>query len=92
MTLVRSIAFAIAFYLATALFLVLGSPLLLAPRSWAMAALRAHARTCLWLLRWIAGTRLEVRGRDKLPAGPFRAWAEQILARAATDAATRQPG
>ena len=71
MTLVRSLAFAIAFYLATALFLVLGSPLLLAPRSLAMAGLRAHARTCLWLLRWIAGTRLEVRGLEKLPSGPF---------------------
>ena len=68
-TLLRSAVFAAAFYLVTAAFLVLGSPLLLAPRSWAMAGLRAHAWTCLWLLRWIAGIRLEVRGRDKLPAG-----------------------
>ena len=71
MTLLRSIAFGVAFYLATALFLAFCSPLLLGPRSWAMAALRAHARTCLWLLRRIAGTRLEVRGREKLPTGPF---------------------
>ncbi len=69
MTMLRSAAFAIAFYVATALFLVLGSPLLLAPRSWAMAGLRAHARTALWLLRLIAGIRIEVRGRDNLPDG-----------------------
>ena len=69
-TLVRSGVFAIAFYVVTAVFLVLGSPLLLAPRSWAMAGLRAHAWTCLWLLRRLAGIRFEVRGRDKLPPGP----------------------
>ncbi len=34
-----------------------------------MAALIAHARTCCWLLRVIAGTRIEVRGRQHLPAG-----------------------
>ncbi len=66
----RSITFAIAFYITTALFLLLGSWLLLAPRSWAMAGLRAHARVSTWLLRVIAGTSMEVRGRDKLPAGP----------------------
>lgn len=70
-TVVRSAVYAVAFYLTTALFLVLCSPLLLAPRSWAMAALKAHARTSLWLLRIIAGTRLEVRGRQNLPPGAF---------------------
>jgi 1-acyl-sn-glycerol-3-phosphate acyltransferase len=66
----RSILFAIAFYTVTALFLLLGSWLLLAPRSWAMQGLRAHAIVSTWLLRVIAGTRLEVRGHDKLPRGP----------------------
>lgn len=70
MILLRSVLFAVAFYLATALYLVLGSWLLLAPRSWAMAGLAAHARTCVWLLRSICGTRIEVRGRGKLPPGP----------------------
>ncbi|MGE0626684.1 MAG: lysophospholipid acyltransferase family protein [Hyphomicrobiaceae bacterium] len=69
MTILRSVTYLIAFYLATALFLVLGSPLLLGPRQWAMAGLRAHARACLWLLRVIAGTRMEVRGRENLPTG-----------------------
>jgi 1-acyl-sn-glycerol-3-phosphate acyltransferase len=65
----RSIVYALAFYVATALFLVLGSWLLLAPRSWAMEGLRLHGLFCVWLLKVICGTRLEVRGREKLPAG-----------------------
>jgi 1-acyl-sn-glycerol-3-phosphate acyltransferase len=47
--------------------------LLLAPRSWAMVGLKLHARTCCWLLKVIAGTNMEVRGRDWLPAGSFLA-------------------
>jgi 1-acyl-sn-glycerol-3-phosphate acyltransferase len=68
-TLLRSILYMIAFYITTALYLLLGSWLLLAPRSWAMAGLKSHARTCVWLLRWIAGTRMEVRGQERLPQG-----------------------
>jgi 1-acyl-sn-glycerol-3-phosphate acyltransferase len=67
----RSILFAIAFYVSTVLFLVLGSPLLFLPRSWAMAALKLHARTELWLLKHIVGLDYEVRGLDKLPQRPF---------------------
>jgi 1-acyl-sn-glycerol-3-phosphate acyltransferase len=51
----------------TALYVVLGSPLLFAPRSWAMAALANHAHFELFLLRHIVGLKLEVRGHDKLP-------------------------
>lgn len=68
---IRSLAYAFAFYLATALFLILGSPLLLAPRPWAMAGLKAHAIVCNWLLRVIVGTRTEIRGLDKLPPPPY---------------------
>jgi 1-acyl-sn-glycerol-3-phosphate acyltransferase len=67
----RSLIFAIFFYVTTALFLLLGSWLFFAPRSWAMAGLKAHAVTCVWLLEKICGTRMEVRGRDKLPAPPY---------------------
>ncbi len=68
---IRSVVFAIAFYLNTAIFLIFGSPLLLGPRSWAMAGLRAHARVSVWLLRIIVGTKMEVRGLSRLPEGPF---------------------
>jgi 1-acyl-sn-glycerol-3-phosphate acyltransferase len=66
----RSVLFALAFYITTALFLIVGSPLLLGPRSWALATLRAYALTSLWWLRSIVGTRFEVRGREKLLDGP----------------------
>ncbi|MEO1264151.1 MAG: lysophospholipid acyltransferase family protein [Pseudomonadota bacterium] len=72
----RSLAFAVLFYVVTALFLILGSPLLFGPRSWAMAGLKAHARAILVLLRIVAGTRMEVRGREHLPDGPCLAVAK----------------
>jgi 1-acyl-sn-glycerol-3-phosphate acyltransferase len=69
MLVVRSLAFLVVFYVNTAVFLVLGSWLLLAPRRWAMEGLRLHGLASLWWLKVICGTRLEVRGRDKLPKG-----------------------
>jgi 1-acyl-sn-glycerol-3-phosphate acyltransferase len=66
---IRSLVFNAAFYVATALILIGGSPLLLGPRAWAMAGLRFHARVTLWLMRVICGTRMEVRGRENLPRG-----------------------
>lgn len=68
--LLRSLLYGVAFYVATALFLLLGSWLLVAPRAWAMQGLRLHGLACLWLLEAIVGTRLEVRGRERLPQGP----------------------
>jgi 1-acyl-sn-glycerol-3-phosphate acyltransferase len=65
----RSLLFNVLFYITTTMFVVIGSPLLFAPRSWAMAGLRTHARFELWLLRVIVGTKLEVRGREKVPEG-----------------------
>lgn len=68
---VRGAAFAVAFYVTTALFLVFGSPLLFAPRRWAIVGLKAHGRTCLFLMKWIGGCSYEVRGRENLPERPF---------------------
>ena len=65
----RSLLFNVLFYVTTTLFVVLGSPLLFAPRRWAMAALAIHGRFELWLLKLIVGTKLEVRGAEKLPKG-----------------------
>src|SRR6516164_5818127 len=67
---VRSLVFYPVLYLNWALFLVLGSWLLLGPRRWAMAGLAAHGRVTVWLLRVICGTKMEVRGHEKLLAGP----------------------
>jgi len=68
---IRSAAFLVVFYLNTALFLIIGSPLLLGPRRWAMMGLKAHAIASCWWLKLIVGTSLEVRGRERLPKGPF---------------------
>jgi 1-acyl-sn-glycerol-3-phosphate acyltransferase len=65
----RSLLFNVLFYVTTTMFVVIGSPLLVAPRSWAMAALAIHGRFELWLLKVIVGTKLEVRGAEKLPQG-----------------------
>jgi 1-acyl-sn-glycerol-3-phosphate acyltransferase len=69
MSMARSLIFYVVFYVNTALFLILGSPLLLGPRRWAMAGLAAHARASIWWMRAICGTRVEVRGREHLPKG-----------------------
>jgi 1-acyl-sn-glycerol-3-phosphate acyltransferase len=71
LTLLRSLVFAALFYLSTAVFVVGGSFLLLGPRRYAMMGLKAHAIVSLWLLRWVVGTRMQVRGRDKLPKAPY---------------------
>jgi len=64
---VRSLIYFVVFYIVTALYLVLGSWLLIGPRPWAMKGLEVHGRTCVWLLRLICGTKLEVRGHENLP-------------------------
>ena len=68
MLVLRSLLFSLAFYLTTAAFTILGCPLLFGPRRYAMMGLKVHAKCCLWLLRTIAGTTLEVRGREFIPA------------------------
>lgn len=67
----RSLLFTGVFYLNTAVFLILGSPLLLGPRRWAMLGLKTHARATLWWMKVIVGTRIEVRGLERLPEGPI---------------------
>jgi len=67
----RSLAFHAAFYLTTILFMVFALPLFLAPRSWVMWAWKLHSRTIVALLRIIAGVRIEVRGRERLPDGGY---------------------
>lgn len=66
----RSLFFFAAFYVATAVFLIGGSWLFFAPRSWAMEGLRLHGLFCTWLLKVICGTRMEVRGAEKLQQRP----------------------
>jgi 1-acyl-sn-glycerol-3-phosphate acyltransferase len=66
---IRSAVFNFVFYLNLTLFLVLGSPLLLAPRIWAIRALQWWAKSSLWWLRILCGITMEVRGRENIPGG-----------------------
>lgn len=66
----RSHLFNAVFYLNLVLFMLIGAPLALGPRIWAIRALQLWARTSLWWLKAIAGTGIEVRGREHIPAGP----------------------
>jgi 1-acyl-sn-glycerol-3-phosphate acyltransferase len=66
----RSLLFAGSFYLVSAVVAVGLSPMLLGPRKPLMAVLRFWSRLVTWMLRVICDVRVEVRGRENLPAGP----------------------
>ncbi len=66
---IRSVLFNLVFYINLVLFLVLGSWFFFTPRKWAIRALQAWASNSLFWLRIIAGVRIEVRGRENIPAG-----------------------
>jgi len=57
------------FYLNLVVFMVLGLWFLFTPRAWAVAALKVWSQASQWWLQAIVGTRVEVRGREHLPAG-----------------------
>ena len=65
----RSALFNAVFYLNLITFLVLGFWFMFTPRKWSMWALKQWARASVWWLRVIAGTRMEVRGREFIPQG-----------------------
>lgn len=69
MLVLRSLAFNTAFYANLVVWLVICLPTMLLPRRALMAVARGWARSSLWLLRIIAGTRLEVRGLANIPQG-----------------------
>ncbi|WP_454915079.1 lysophospholipid acyltransferase family protein [Xanthobacter sediminis] len=72
MTALRSLVFQVAFYAVTTIYVFAFLPLLLLPRRvhWKYGVL-AWAATTGALLRVICGTRVEVRGRENIPEGPF---------------------
>ncbi len=66
----RSLAFNLCFYAATTLLALAGLPALISGRS-VLRLARAWGRVTLWLLRVIAGTRVEFRGLGNIPPGPL---------------------
>lgn len=71
MMFIRSSLFAVIFYGWSALLSPFYVPLMLLPRRafWFMAWV--WVRSCLLLVKHVAGIRYEVRGRENLPPGPF---------------------
>lgn len=71
MLLIRSVVFNLAFYLNTAMWLVIALPTFLMPYWGIVEIARAWGKVNLWLLRVIAGIKVEFRGLDKIPQGPL---------------------
>jgi 1-acyl-sn-glycerol-3-phosphate acyltransferase len=68
MTIARSIAFNLLFYVVLAVLAIVGLPMLLTRRG-PMRLATLWARISIWLLEVVAGIRVEVRGREKIPPG-----------------------
>ncbi len=66
----RSLAFNACFYATTAILAVAGLPMLISGRS-VLRLARIWGRITLWLLRVVAGTRVEFHGLENIPPGPL---------------------
>jgi len=69
MLVLRSILFNLAYYLNLTLWMIAALPTLVMPRRVFMRVAREWAGSSLWLLRVIAGTKVEFRGVEKIPRG-----------------------
>lgn len=69
MLIVRSVVFNFLFYLNLALHVIAAIPTFLLPRRIFMVMARSWSDTSNWLLRLVVGTRVELRGLEKIPAG-----------------------
>ena len=77
MLIIRSLAFNVAFYASLIVQMIFWSPYyFLSPRHRAWFVPKFWARTCLWLLEKIAGTKSEITGVENLPGGLVHPGAE----------------
>jgi 1-acyl-sn-glycerol-3-phosphate acyltransferase len=67
--LIRSLLFNALFYLNLFAHMIAALPTLVLPRSIQRVFIRSYSRSSLWLLRVICGTKVEWRGRAKIPPG-----------------------
>lgn len=69
---IRSVLFSVAYWGLSVVYVLTALPLLALPGRCAISAwIRSYTRAMRWAMRWCAGIRQEVRGRDKLPEGAF---------------------
>lgn len=71
MTFVRSLVFNIAAFTWTIFLLIAYIPLVMAPRSAMLSAIRFWTRSIFWLQRHVLSLDFEFRGLKNLPEGPF---------------------
>lgn len=69
MLIARSFLFNAVFYVHIVLSMLAITPIMLLPRKSMIRAVQFWARTTLWFLKVITGTRVEFRGRHNIPAG-----------------------
>ncbi|WP_213772984.1 lysophospholipid acyltransferase family protein [Bradyrhizobium sp. dw_78] len=67
----RSLVFNLLFYLVLIFWLIFALPTFVMPRSAIMTVARWWARSTIWLMRVICGTKVEYRGLEKIPNGPL---------------------
>ena len=70
-TVARSLLFNALFYVNITVRMIVALPTILLPYSFLHGVLRRYASSTLWFLRIVCGTRVEWRGREKLPTGPY---------------------
>lgn len=83
---IRSIVFQLAYWLTSAFFAITALPLLALPsRSPLMGWIRLYTKTMVFWMRWIAGVKIVVRGRENIPDGPciiaakHQSWGDGIV-------------
>lgn len=68
----RSFAFAVAYWVLSVFYATVAAIAGLSPgRAPLQFVIRFYTRRMLWAMRVIGGIRVELKGRDRLPAGPF---------------------
>lgn len=67
MPILRAFAANLVFYLNTLVWGILCSPAFIGPRSWTTWTIKGWAKSSMWLIRWTAGIKWEVRGLENLP-------------------------
>lgn len=67
----RSLVYNVLFYLLLAFWILIGLPTFLMPRWGVLNIAKYWARSSIWLMRVVCGTRIEYRGLEKIPAGPL---------------------
>jgi 1-acyl-sn-glycerol-3-phosphate acyltransferase len=65
----RSLVFNVAFYLNLLVWMVIFLPALIMPRRVLIRAAQAWGTSSVWLLKVLVGTRVEIRGRERIPPG-----------------------